>query len=101
MHRTFGSHRNVKVCGISTFLTGLTELYVFAYANSNAYGAVAYLLWPSRDIPKVRLGLAKARVASLRRRTIPRLDFIAAFMRLRHAKTINEVFKVKPEDCSF
>lgn len=99
MHRTFRSHRNVKVCEISTFLTGLSDLYVFADANANTYGAVAYLLWPTRNIPKVRLGLAKARVVSLL--TIPRLDFIAAFMRLRHAKTINEVFKVKPEDCSF
>ena len=68
----FAVIETLKYVDFFTFSTGLSELYVFADANVNAYGAVAYLLWPSRDIPKVHSGLANARVASLRRRTIPR-----------------------------
>jgi len=63
----------------------------------NAYGAVAYLLWPTPDVPEVRLISAKARVAPLRSSTIPRLELMAALMAARLAKTIYEEFKEKPQ----
>jgi len=72
-------------------------LHVFTDASINAYGAVAYLLWPTPDVPEVRLISAKARVAPLRQNTIPRLELMAALMVSRHAKIIYEEFKEKPE----
>ena len=55
---------------------GSPELHVFADASIFAYGAAAYLVWPTSTGREVRLVSAKARVAPLRQTTIPRLELI-------------------------
>ena len=74
-----------------------SQLHVFADVSINAYGAVAYLLWPTPDVLEIRLILAKARVAPLRQSTIPRLELMAALMASRLTDTIYEEFKEKPQ----
>ena len=69
---------------------------MFADASGCAYGAGAYLLWPTSDGPEVRLVSAKARVAPLQQPTIPQFELMAALIALRLGKTIQEEFKMKP-----
>ena len=94
-------HVEFPRCLKPSITTGPSELHVFAGASISGYGAVAYLLWPTQDIPEVRLVSAKARVVPLRQSTIPRLELMAALIALRLAKTIYEEFKVKPETVQF
>ena len=75
---------------------GSPELHVFADASIFAYGAAAYLVWPTSTGREVRLVSAKARVAPLRQTTIPRLELMAALIATRLAKTICNEFKIKP-----
>ena len=75
-------------CLKPSITSGPPQLHVFADASINAYGALAYLLWPTPDLPEVRLISAKARVAPLRLSTIPRLELISALRASRLAKTI-------------
>ena len=82
-------------------VSGDSELHVFADASGVAYGAVAYLLWPTVNGPEVRLVAAKARVAPLRQTTIPRLELMASLVASRLAKTICDEFKIKPASVTF
>ncbi|KAK3729904.1 hypothetical protein QZH41_006241 [Actinostola sp. cb2023] len=77
-------------------VSGPSELHVFADASGAAFGAVAYLLWPTSQGPEVRLVSAKAKVAPLRQSTIPRLELMAALIASRLAQTIYTEFKIKP-----
>ena len=82
-------------------VSGDSELDLFADASSTAYGAVAYLLWPTVNGPEVRLVAAKARVAPLRQTTIPRLELMASLVASRLARTICDEFKIKPVSVTF
>lgn len=94
-------HLEFPRCPKPSITTGPSELHIFADASISAYGAVAYFLWPTQDIPAVRLVSAKVRVASLRQSTIPRLELMAALVVSRLDKTIYEELKVKPETVQF
>ena len=78
-------------------ICGPSELHVFADASALAYGAVAYLRWPTSQGHKVSLIASKVRVAPLRQATIPRLELMAALVASRLASTIFNEFKTKPE----
>ena len=82
-------------------VSGDSELHVFTDASAVAYGAVAYLLWPTVNGPEVRLVAAKARVAPLRQTTIPRLELMASLVASRLAQTICDEFKIKPASVTF
>ena len=77
-------------------VSGMSQLYLFADASGHAYGAVAYLLWPTTEGPNVCLISAKARVAPSKQPTIPRLELMAALIASRLAKTIYDKLKIKP-----
>ncbi|XP_046566481.1 uncharacterized protein LOC124275051 [Haliotis rubra] len=77
---------------------GSSELHVFGDASMGAYGAAAYLLWPTVRGTEVQLVFAKARVAPLHQTTIPRWELMAALVATRLAKTICIEFKEKPSD---
>ncbi|KRX45973.1 hypothetical protein T05_9189 [Trichinella murrelli] len=63
---------------------GRSELHVFGDAAEAAYGAVAYLLTQARDgVPQVRFVLAKARVAPIKRLSLPRLELMASLLAAR------------------
>ena len=80
---------------------GSPELHLFADASILAYGAAAYLVWPTVNGKEVCLISAKARVAPLRQTTIPRLELMAALLASRLAKTIRDEFKIKPSNVIF
>ncbi|KRY41071.1 hypothetical protein T03_8584, partial [Trichinella britovi] len=63
---------------------GRSELHVFGDAAEAAYGAVAYLLTQARDrVLQVRFVLAKARVAPIKRLSLPRLELMAFLLAAR------------------
>ncbi|KRX55053.1 hypothetical protein T09_9316 [Trichinella sp. T9] len=63
---------------------GRSELQVFGDAAEAAYGAVAYLLTQARDrVLQVRFVLAKARVAPIKRLSLPRLELMAFLLAAR------------------
>ena len=74
------------------------DSHVFADASILAYGAVAYVVWPSASGNEVRIVSAKARVAPLKQTTIPRLELMAALLASRLARTIYDEFKIKPKN---
>ena len=82
-------------------VSGDSELHLFADASGAAYGAVAYLLWPTVNGPEVRLVAAKASVAPLRQTTIPRLELMASLVASRLARTICDEFKIQPVSVTF
>ncbi len=70
-----------------------TSLMVFSNASEKAYGTCAYLMHCYEDgTTECRLIAAKARVAPLKRLTIPRLELMGAVVAVRLAETlINEL----------
>lgn len=81
-------------------VSSASQLHVFADASGSAYGAVAYLLWPTTEVPEVRLISAKERVAPIRLPT-PRLELMTALIASRLAKTIYDELKTKPSSMTF
>jgi len=77
--------------------TGKPELHVFADASNHAYGACAYLRWPTDELASVRLVASKSRVAPLKQLTIPRLELMGALLASRLARVIHTEMKRKPD----
>ena len=59
------------------------EVHVFGYASEPAYGAVIYLKSISDNAVNVRLICGKARLAPIKRVTMPRLELLAALVATR------------------
>ena len=66
-----------------------TEFHVFVDASANAYGAVCYVRHVIESCAvNVCFVLSKVKVASLKCITIPRLELIAAVLRLQLSKIV-------------
>lgn len=61
-------------CLKPSITSGPSQLHVFTDASINAYEAVAYLLWPTPELPEVRLISAKARVQGSKYNSVSGID---------------------------
>jgi hypothetical protein len=59
------------------------EVYVFGDASERAYGAAIYLRSVVDNAATVRLICSKARLALIKRLTLPRLELLAALVATR------------------
>ena len=71
---------------------GKPQLHCFSDGGANAYGAVLWLRWPlSNGATTTTFVMAKALVAPLKKKSIPRLELMAAVIMSRLAKFIEDV----------
>ena len=70
--------------------TQSTQLFVFADASLQAYGAVAFI----SDNNRVSFVMAKSRVAPLKQLSLPKLELMAALITARLSKFIREALHV-------
>ena len=76
------------------------ELHSFSDASEKGYGACVYIRIPDRDRqPKfeVCLVIEKAKVAPLKRVTLPRLELIAALLGARFIVFVQKALKLSPK----
>ncbi|XP_062557344.1 uncharacterized protein LOC134222218 [Armigeres subalbatus] len=66
------------------------ELHVFTDASEHAYGCVAYLRSICNGVVRCSLIMSRAKVAPLKRQSIPRLELMAAVLGARMKQTIME-----------
>ncbi|XP_058444291.1 uncharacterized protein LOC131425967 [Malaya genurostris] len=64
------------------------ELHIFTDASEHAYGCVAYLRASKNGIVHCSLVMSRAKVAPLKRQSIPRLELMAAVLGARMSQTI-------------
>ncbi|XP_064475231.1 uncharacterized protein LOC135389144 [Ornithodoros turicata] len=68
------------------------SLHVFCDASCNAYGAVAYLVIKTSDSASSNIVLAKARVAPVKKQTLPRLELQAAVVAVKISRMLMDAF---------
>ena len=73
-----GMSRRIFSCKIKEI--DLAELHVFSDSSERAYGAVTYLRITSSKGVEVKHVLAKSRIAPIKKKTIPRLELMAAVL---------------------
>ncbi|XP_058837537.1 uncharacterized protein LOC131693614 [Topomyia yanbarensis] len=71
------------------------ELHIFTDASENAYGCVAYLRLVVHGAVKCSLIMSRAKVAPLKRQSIPRLELMAAVLGARMRQTIMETHSLR------
>ncbi|XP_058817638.1 uncharacterized protein LOC131680938 [Topomyia yanbarensis] len=64
------------------------ELHIFTDASEHAYGCVAYLRAVINGNVRCSLVMSRAKVAPLKRQSIPRLDLMAAVLGARLSRTV-------------
>ena len=78
------------------------QIHVFSDASSTGYGAVAYLrLLDDRDHIHCSFLMGKARLASVKAVTIPRLELTAATVAVRLAQMLKKELDEEPDDIIF
>ncbi len=70
------------------------ELHIFTDASEKAYAAVAYLVSYYSDSVRSSIVMARAKIAPMKRVTIPRLELMAAHIGVLLAKQVNKAFKL-------
>ena len=74
-------------------ITGPSELNGFCDAGEQAYRAVIWLRWPSGQTYDLRFVASKAYVAPLKKKSIPRLELMAAVI-VRLVTTVISVINI-------
>jgi hypothetical protein len=72
---------------------GKNTLHVFMDASSTAYAACVFLRNKSEDVVNVQLMMAKSRVASTKKMTIPRLELLGCCIGARLALMVKKVME--------
>ena len=76
------------------------QLHAFGDASEKAYGACVYLVTKSDDgIQKVSLVLSKARVAPVKRVTLPRLELLGALLASQLVEFVRKALELDKECC--
>ncbi|XP_055522525.1 uncharacterized protein LOC129716715 [Wyeomyia smithii] len=75
------------------------EIHIFTDASENAYGSVAYLRAVFKGEVRCCLVMSRAKVAPLKRQSIPRLEFMAAVLGARMSQTILAKHTLKIDRC--
>ncbi|XP_053699022.1 uncharacterized protein LOC128745992 [Sabethes cyaneus] len=71
------------------------ELHMFTDASEYAYGCVGYLRAVIEDTVKCCLIMSRAKVAPLKRQSVPRLELMAAVLGARMLRTIIDTHSIK------
>lgn len=71
------------------------ELHIFTDASEHAYGCVAYLRLVYRGVVRCSLIMSRAKVAPLKRQSIPRLELMAAVLGVRMSRNIVEIHSLQ------
>ncbi|XP_062541725.1 uncharacterized protein LOC134209727 [Armigeres subalbatus] len=66
------------------------ELHIFTDASEHAYGCVSYLRTIANGVVRCSLVMSRAKVAPLKRQSIPRLELMAAVLGARMKQTVVE-----------
>ncbi len=76
-------------------------LHVFADASDEACAAVAYIVthYDSTRAPTSRLLLSKAKVAPLKKLTVPRLELVAATLAVSLVSCVSQTYSIPLADC--
>ena len=69
---------------------GTPQLHAFSDGGDLAYGACVYLRWPTSEGVKIVFVVAKAFVAPLKRKTVPRLELMGA---IAMSRVVSEVLQ--------
>ena len=75
-------------------ITGPVELHGFCDGGEQAYGAVIWLRWPSGQTYNLKFVASKAYVTPLKKKSIPRLELMAAVILVTLVTTITSVIKI-------
>lgn len=76
------------------------EIHIFTDASEQAYGCVAYLRAVISGEVRCNLIMSRAKVAPLKRQSIPRLELMAAVLGARIYQTILETHTLKFQHCT-
>ena len=66
------------------------QLHAFSDGGDDAYGTCVFIRWPTTDGFKINFVAAKAFVAPLKRKTIPRIELMGALAMSRLTKEVIE-----------
>ena len=75
-------------------IIGLSELHGFCDAREQSYGAVIWLRWPSGQTYDLRFVASKAYVAPLKKKSISRLELMAAIVIVRVVTTVISIINI-------
>ena len=69
---------NISRCLKPEGVTGPPQLHAFSDGGNDAYGTCVFIRWPTLDGIQLKLAAAKAFIAPLKHKTIPRLELMGA-----------------------
>ena len=88
---------HIERCVKPNGVIGLPQLHAFSDGGNDAYGTCIFVRWPTTDGIKVKFIAAKAFVAPLKHKSIPRLELMGAVAMARITTEIIKSLKYKFE----